>query len=154
MFPSHDQGFRNDIHGVKKYIDEGHTLKEVSQEYFEEFIRYHAGFTKYYTLNTEVPHRSELDVVLILGNPGLGKSYMINNLYPNAFRRTASMDNWLGYEGQRTLVLDDFQGNLPVVELLQVLDHYPHELRVLYSFCYARWERVIIISNVHPRNRS
>lgn len=41
---------------------------------------------------------------------------------------------------------------LPLTRLLQVLDIYPLRLPIKGGFTLARWTRVILTSNIHPRD--
>lgn len=61
--------------------------------------------------------------------------------------RTGAFD---GYVGQKTLVMDEFRGQLPISELLNLLDIYPLNLPARYYDRPARFERVIICSNIAP----
>lgn len=56
---------------------------------------------------------------------------------------------WLdGYEGQETILIDDFRGWISFSALLHILDGYPLQQQVKGSTIKARWTHVIITSNV------
>jgi hypothetical protein len=55
-----------------------------------------------------------------------------------------------GYEGEETLVIDDFYGWIKYNFILRLLDGHPCRLPIKGGFTYAGWTTVIITSNVHP----
>lgn len=55
---------------------------------------------------------------------------------------------WDGYFGDRCIIIDDFADDIPIQQMLRVLDGWQLRLPVKGSFTYARWDRVIITSNV------
>lgn len=55
-----------------------------------------------------------------------------------------------GYQGQDTLVIDDFYGQIKFSDLLNVLDDQVHQYPVKGGFIYSAWTRVFITSNSHP----
>lgn len=57
---------------------------------------------------------------------------------------------WDGYEGERTLVLDEFYGRIPYGMLLRILDGHQLRLKVKGTFTYAQWTKVEITSNNPP----
>lgn len=57
-----------------------------------------------------------------------------------------------GYEGEETLIIDDFYGWCPHSMLLRVLDRYPFRCPVKGGFTWGLWKNVIITSNKHPKD--
>lgn len=55
-----------------------------------------------------------------------------------------------GYQGQDTLVIDDFYGQIKFSDLLNVLDDQVHQYPIKGGFIYSAWTRVFITSNSHP----
>lgn len=56
-----------------------------------------------------------------------------------------------GYEGERTLILDDFKDTFCSLESLKrMLDKYKYKVEVKGGMCWAVWDRVIITSNYAP----
>lgn len=73
---------------------------------------------------------------------GYGKCYILTKLNKGA--------TWFdGYEGQETLVIDDFdsQWSIPYRGLLRLLDVHPVRLPVKGAFTYALFKRVVITTN-------
>lgn len=54
---------------------------------------------------------------------------------------------WDGYDGEETLLIDEFYGQLKVSRMLALLDGYQCRLPVKGNFTYAQWTKVYITSN-------
>jgi len=55
---------------------------------------------------------------------------------------------WDGYEGQKTIVIDEYSNDVKVTKLLGLLDGYKLRLPVKGGFTYARWTTVHITTNL------
>lgn len=56
-----------------------------------------------------------------------------------------------GYQGQHTLILDDFSGDYCAFRyLLRLLDKYKLKVEIKGGFAWAVWTTVVITSNIHP----
>jgi len=55
-----------------------------------------------------------------------------------------------GYDGEDTLVIDDFYGQIKFSDMLRILDGHYIQIPVKGGFTWARWTRVFITSNTHP----
>lgn len=90
-----------------------------------------------------------LEVTYVYGRPGVGKSRWAMDMYgDDAYRVTDYAGHpFDSYSGQKTLLLDEFDGSMSLSLLLNLLDGYQMELPARYSNRIARYERVIIISN-------
>lgn len=99
-------------------------------------------------------------VYVFWGRTGLGKTYnAINTFCPEGDYYIADAPSsrgsklWFdGYEGQRTLILDDFSSECCSIEYLKrLLDKYPMKIEVKGAYAWAAWTQVIITSNYPPR---
>ena len=89
---------------------------------------------------------------LYVGAPGTGKTSHAYTDDPWLFRLSppSSVGGpvwWDGYSGQRTILIDDFDGWIPYRTFLQVTDVYPLTLPVKGGFVYADYSLIIITSN-------
>lgn len=101
------------------------------------------------------PIRDDLEVAVFFGPPGSGKTYTAYkfdaNLYSVPINDGKSM--WFdGYRGEQTLLIDDFNGQMKLVNLLRVLDKYPVQVPVKGSFVYLQCTSIVITSNYHPKD--
>lgn len=98
-------------------------------------------------------------VIVLWGPSGAGKTYAAinyiaggNNYYIAECPSTKGSKLWFdGYEGQKTLILDDFDSSFCEYRyLLRVLDKYKLKIEVKGSFAWAQWTTVVITSNTQP----
>lgn len=95
------------------------------------------------------PLRRDVKVIVRYGSSRTGKSYWAWNNYPDLYSKPKGAW-WDGYNGQKTILLDDFYGDIRHSELLNILDPYPLNLPVKGGFIYAQYDTVIITSNNPP----
>lgn len=146
------QGSRSDLLAVKEIIDDGGTLLDVADASFGTYLRYERGIRSYKRLKQQ-DRDWEMEVLVFWGVPGSGKSrkaYEYGDVYFVPTPRDGSAVWFDGYEGQETIVLDDFYGWLRWSFLLKLLDRYPMELPVKGGFERMRSRRVVITSNTNP----
>lgn len=95
-------------------------------------------------------------VFVFFGNPGTGKSYTARELYPDIYvppiRTSKSGNFWLTTDGnlRRNVLLDDFDGNMTLKALNQMLDPYPQLLEKKGGNVWWMPEVVILTTNVVP----
>jgi hypothetical protein len=96
--------------------------------------------------------RKNIDIYYIEGDTGIGKTYGIFKMFPDAYRPIVSGDKiWFdGYCGEKTLLLDELRGNIKLSFLLQILDPYALKVEVKGGTVNAEWERVFITTNTPP----
>lgn len=58
---------------------------------------------------------------------------------------------WCGYQGERSVVIDEFRGGIDVAHLLRWLDRYPVRVEVKGSSRPLAAESIWITSNLDPR---
>lgn len=100
------------------------------------------------------PQRTtELEVVLLVGPPGVGKTRHFWDNFPNGWAVPVGKDLWFtGYQGEKEVLIDDFAGNIGLTQLLQILDRYPVSLPSKGSHVWWCPDMIVITSNVHPCN--
>lgn len=151
------QGARSDLAAAAKRITEGATAKEIALEYPSDFIRYYRGFEAYRTAVTDVPTIRDVQVLVLWGNTGTGKTHRVmsdenlnkEGLYaaPTAF----AMHPFDGYSNEKTLFLDEWRWeNWPIETMNKILDKWKYQLPCRYNNKWAGWTRVIIASNQDP----
>lgn len=55
-----------------------------------------------------------------------------------------------GYDGEDTIVIDDFYGQIKFSDMLRLLDGHYVQIPIKGGFTWARWNKVFITSNEHP----
>lgn len=144
------QGKRTDLELACKET----TMLAIAESYPTTFVKYHRGFAALHSTRLSKKRKfAALRVVVLWGKSGVGKTRKAweidQNLYNVAQPNNGSLW-WDGYEGEETILLDDFYGWIRYSHLLQLLDGYQMKLPYKGGFTYKAWKTVIITSNEHP----
>lgn len=95
-----------------------------------------------------------LTVEIYYGEAGTGKTRRVYEQEPDLYSMEQSAngsDVWFdGYEGEKTLLIDDFYGWIRFSFILKMLDGYRLKLPVKGSYTWAEWDKVLITSNAAP----
>lgn len=146
------QGQRTDMEAIKKAIDDEESMKIIADDHFGDYIRYHKGFEAYRALvqKEKAKEFREVEVEVLWGETGTGKTR--EGMKQAGFKIEGAKTQWWdGYEGERTILIDEYDSQVPITELLNILDGYQLRLAIKGGFTYARWTKVIITSNIDPR---
>jgi len=143
------QGQRTDLEQIKKKLDSGGAISTIADEHFGDFLRYHKGIEKYKQLIDKRDSRKfrNMTVEIHKGPTGTGKTRACYT--DGAFLiHGDSLDWWDGYEGEKTLVIDEYSNQISLTKLLGILDGYQLRLPIKGGFTYARWNTVKITTNL------
>lgn len=116
-------GFKMNLLQMKNLIESGADEKALADADFDLWVKYYRAFSRYRTLTT-VPRNHAVEVIVLLGPTGTGKSKYCLDKYPNAYWKQRS-NWWDGYESHDAVVFDEFYGWLPFDLLLRLCDCYP-----------------------------
>jgi len=152
------QGKRNDLLEFTLGITRGEiTRDEVFSDRPDLICKYAKGLSELFNWRARLDRQGdrELDVRVLWGDAGVGKTrYAYASSEPeDVFILNKSNSGnlwWDNYEGQRTLIIDDFYGWVEHSTLLRILDRYPFRLEIKGSTTWAAWKQVYITSNRHP----
>jgi hypothetical protein len=133
---------------IKKAIDEGSTFEEIADSHFDLYVRYYKGLEKYKMLKSK-PRNHHVDVIVIQGPTGTGKSKWAMDNYPNAYWKQRS-NWWDNYEDQETVIIDEFYGWLPFDLLLRLCDRYPLLVETKGGQVQFIAKTIIITTNALP----
>lgn len=149
------QGKRTDLEEAVVALKEG-GLQKVAEDVPTAFVKYSKGLT----LLKQQWEKGKVkdfptEVIVFWGPPGCGKSRRCRELCPDLYSIPEPINGsvWFdGYEGEDTILLDDFYGWIKYHTMLQWLDRYPVQLPVKGAFVWRNWTKVLITSNMHPEN--
>lgn len=97
------------------------------------------------------PYRPKMKIITMVGRPGTGKSYSINYLFPLHGRCIYGNNGvWFQNPCADIMVFEEFNGQIPLQRMLQLLDPYPNALEVKGGMRPALYNLVIITSNTRP----
>jgi hypothetical protein len=69
-------------------------------------------------------------VYVVVGAPGSGKSHFCYAASTARGSVCGRCEWWDGYEGQESVVIDDFYGWIKYDELLKIMDKYPYQVPI------------------------
>lgn len=152
------QGQRSDLEQISRELMDGSTLNDVALNHPEKWIQYGNGFK---SLKKEIDQSTskkfrKIHTYIYTGKTGTGKTRLATEEHKNAFLINGfALDWWDGYNGEETLIIDEYANDVKITVLLKLLDGYQMRLPVKGSFTYAKWKRVIITTNlswddIHP----
>lgn len=151
------QGHRSDLFDIGRQIMSGEIDEiELATERPDILLKYPRGVKELYgisSLRSKTRLRVDLRVEVVWGPAGTGKTRACMADLDSTFMLDASNSDTLwfdGYQGEKTLVLDDFYGWVRHGNLLRLLDIYPYRCPIKGGHTYANWTTVYITSNRHP----
>jgi len=126
-------------------------LAQIAEDHFSAFIRYEKGFRSYQRLKS-AKRDWAMELIVIVGPSGTGKSRWARTQYPDAFWKMKG-PWWDGYDGEETVVIDEMYGHcFPFTFLLQLTDRYPFVVECKGGSINFISKRIVFTSNQHPRD--
>lgn len=108
---------------LKAAIDCGKTNIELTDLDFPMWLQYQKHLESYRVLKS-IPRDHTVNVIVIWGPTGTGKSKYAKEMFPGAYWKQRS-NWWDNYADHETVIIDEFYGWLPFDLLLRVCDRYP-----------------------------
>lgn len=145
-----EAGKRTDLIHAKRALDEGKSMAYMAENFFGSFLRYNRGFKEYKRL--KMPRRDwPMEIIIIVGPSGTNKTrWCRENCGDDVYWKDKSKW-WDDYDGQHTVVWDEFYGHCcPFSLLLQILDRYPLKVECKGSFVEFTSRRIIFTTNQEP----
>lgn len=91
-------------------------------------------------------------ISVLWGPTGTGKTFRAWQEAGNeAYVKNPSNRWWDGYQGESNIIIDEFDGGIPISDLLRYLDRYPLRGETKGSTVSLNYRNVWITSNLHPR---
>lgn len=157
--PPNKSGARTDLQGVIDLIQSGASLREISDSDPSTFIRYFKGIERLKALNT-VKRDWPCDTLILFGLPGTGKSKRATFLaggpdkayYLRQPNSSSGAVWWEDYDGQRTVVIDEFTGWIPRNVMNTICDRYACTIQNKGGSTQLQADKIIICSNSHPHD--
>jgi len=150
--PDERPGRRTDLSELYQAIRDGLNNSEILETFPHHMINLsHIDRTRKIIL--EDKYRTtwrDVKVTYIFGKTGVGKTRTVMEHfgYDNVYRISDYHHPFDGYNQQSVLLLDEFNSQFRIQNILNYLDGYPLELPCRYSNKIACFEKVFIISNL------
>lgn len=152
------QGKRNDIADLLELAKTGASDTAMIESNPAGYARAMKAFDRYKS-QMAPPERPDIEVIVLWGEPGTGKSKMA---WENA-KAWAAEDGqvpyamtdtqwWDGYDQHKVVVMDDFYGTLQFQQALKVFDRYPTKVEIKGGFKPLHARTFVITSNSHPKD--
>lgn len=153
----------NQMDDLKEAIQRGATINQIADNHTGMFLRYNKSIDRLISMRdyqTPVSYKP-VQVVCLYGPPGCGKTRYVhdyvqhhyNGVMFSKYYEKGQPSWWDGYVDQKCILIDDFEGDAPINELLQLLDGYGHNKLwpIKGSFIKINPEVIFFTSNSHPR---
>jgi len=159
-----ERGRRSDIERMVEQASQGMTFYDacVDEPTSAQFPHAYSKLLEGRALQATEAWR-DVEVEVQVGGTGVGKTRSVyDRFWPNLFVQDCSAGGevwWDGYSGQKTLLLDDFDGHgISFRYLLRLTDGYPVRIKVKGAHTYGAWTMVCVTSNLpvmswYPRER-
>lgn len=158
------QGTRVDLLTIKHRMEAGERLDELmcddkAAHTCAKFLKYFEKYQGILDYKNSLEFRP-LEVELITGptNTNKTRSAIESNGGPHAVFKQHGEDMkwWNGYNGQKIMILDEYNNDTSITNLLGLLDGYQKRLEIKGSHTFANWTKVIITTNrkleeIHPQ---
>lgn len=155
---SKGQGQRSDLNELCERLINGEDKKTVKYSNPGLWCRYSKGLNSLAeeaedeTLQMSL--RSDLYTIVYIGRSGTGKTHKVYEDSKGERVFVVDLANesfpFNGYNGEKIILLDEFNGQLKYDHLLKVLDKWPLPVNVKGGRKYAQWTKVYITSNAPP----
>lgn len=150
------QGNRTDLEEPYAMAREGKSNTEIIEQCgFGVFVRCYRALDRL-RLELKPEWERKRQVILLYADSGLGKTRWAYDSYESTDGGLYEMpindkDVWFdGYSQEHTLLLDDFAGQMTLVNLLKLLDIYLRKVAVKGGHVWLRCPRIVITTNIHP----
>lgn len=147
------QGKRNDLGDIGKQLVDGTiTLRQVAESNPEFIIKHGRGLSDIAGYRKPAK-RDAVAVICIVGPTGIGKTHWIFEDFGEVLYQPVYGNGgvWFNkYAGERVLLLDEFRSQMPLQQLLRVLDKFKYTLDAKFGESAAAWTLVFVVSNSAP----
>ncbi len=144
-------GKRTDLLDCMADIRAGKRKRDCMEEHAVCYAR-HVRFMNEYRQCVEKDERAgwrDVHVQLSWGRTNTGKTRAA--MLEDPYKIQASHMQWFdNYEGESTLLINEYNNDCQVTTMLALLDGYRLRLPIKGGFTYANWDKVIVTTNLEP----
>lgn len=141
-------GKRTDISSACELLRSTKRLRSVADEYPDTFVKFGSGLMRYLRV-VMAPRSFKTEGWYIYGPTGTGKSRLCSERWPGAY--WLPQGKWFdGYDGEETVIIDEFYGWLQPSYILRLIDRYPLLVECKGGMLQFVAKRVVFTSNVAP----
>lgn len=145
------KGKRNDLDIICRKVVDNASMREIAEEAPATFVRNYRGIAALRTVLRTPKEFRNLEVHLYIGKTRSGKSYHAKMSHPGSFTKPVGKGLWFdGYDWESTVIIDEFRGQYPLSDMLQILDPYKVRVEVKGGHTFLEADLIILTSNDHP----
>ncbi len=145
-------GSRTDIGRLYELAkDKNMSLQAIAEEMPSTYMKYWKAVAHVRNLPalTAPWIRHNLKVTVLYGPPDTAKTTWAYDKFPDLYAVPVGKNLWWdNYHGEDTVLMDDFSGQMRLVDLLRVLDKFPVMVPIKGSFVYLQCTNIVITTNV------
>jgi len=157
------QGHRSDLESFVNKLKDNVKLNDLMLEEPTLYCKYKNGLKD---INAELIKRRnknfrKLEVILLTGPTCCGKTrFAIEEAKEDFYKIEGDNLQWFqDYNEEKILIIDEYNNDIVVTKLLNLLDGYQLRLNVKGSHTYAAWNKVFITTNlkwdeIHPQAKT
>jgi len=145
------QGCRTDLDVIQQRLETKEPMVEIARDNFPQYLQYGNAWRRYRTLILEEQTRDfrQVEVIVHAGATGTNKTRSAMESEEHIYKISGCQLRWWdGYEGQKTIIIDEYANQIKITELLPLLDGYQYRLETKGGFTYAGWTKVFITTNL------
>jgi len=150
------QGKRSDWYAIRDEIkEENPTMERLASDYPMQVATCYGGVMRLKSIFT--PPRTEMATTFVIfGEPGSGKTHYavdwLKDCSPGVLPYQKEPDDkwWDLYDNQPTVLIDDFEGDIPFTMMKRMMDKYDFKGEVKGGYTRIPVKYVAITSNLHP----
>lgn len=142
-------GGRSDLAAVVEAIKAKVPLRELAEQFTEQYIHYNRGIERTIGLLSK-PRDFKTEVYWYYGSTGSGKSRAASDEAPAAYWKNPVNKWWDGYQGESDVIIDDYRPDFCTFStLLRLFDRYPMQVEAKGSSVQFVAKRIFITT---PKN--
>jgi len=149
------QGERNDLNEMVHDIMQGKPELQIALQHTATYAKHMPFYRrmKYLLAKEQAPRFVNVEVIVLWGKAGTGKTKRAYDIDPKLFfvpPMSSGVQWYCNYDGEETILFDEFEGQIPLREMKVITDGYAHQERAKGSSVWKAWKRVILTSNKNP----
>lgn len=130
---------------------EGKPLSEVMLNDPATYVRNYRGLQDFEARLLKVPIIRKMTTILLFGATGAGKTHWCFQNFPELFKKPIGKSLWFdGYQAQKTILIDEFTGQYPLSDMLQIMDQYPTQVERKGSHTLLACDLLLLTTNIAP----
>lgn len=141
-------GRRSDMEEIHQMVKEHKSIREIYDSFPSQAVRYGRGIRDLQAVLHPPVVRPRPQIYILVGPPGSGKSRWAATNFPDAYWAKDTPQAWFdGYDGQDTVIFDEFDANIPRTVMLQILDYVPLRMPIKGGYVTLNANKFVFTSN-------